>query len=48
MRWVRRGIPAPLGLQDPLESEAYLDRMDPKETQWVTISIVKTVIMILL
>lgn len=33
VRWVRRGMLAPLGLQDPPESEAYLDQMDPKETQ---------------
>lgn len=31
--WVRRVIPAPLGLQGPQDLEAHLDQMDPKETQ---------------
>lgn len=33
VKWVRRVILAPLGLQDPQESEAHLDQMDPKDTQ---------------
>lgn len=32
VKWVRRVILAPPGHQDPQESEAHLDQMDPKDT----------------
>lgn len=33
VKWARKVILAPLGPQDPQESEAHLDQMDPKDTQ---------------